>query len=91
MKNHDIAIGEMIDADDEARIGLLGRDPELQFVRLAADYAELKMKLQTARTAISEIAHGKQSMRDYANAILAATAIDTSNPTGLARPATGDK
>ena len=79
MKNHDITIGEMIDAEDEARIGLLGRDPELQFVRLAADYADLKMKLQTARTAISEIAHGRQSMRAYANSVLAATAVNTSN------------
>lgn len=39
--NHDISIGEMIDADDEARIGLLGRDPEIQFVRLAAEYRKL--------------------------------------------------
>ena len=83
MKNHDIAIGEMIDAEDEARIGLLGRDPEIQFVRLAAEYNDVRMKLQTARTAISEIAHGRQSMRDYANAVLVATSVDTSNPTGL--------
>ena len=40
--NHDISIGEMIDADDEARIGLLGRDPEIQFVRLAAEYRKLR-------------------------------------------------
>lgn len=80
MKNHDIAIGEMIDAEDEARIGLLGRDPEIQFVRLAAEYNDVRMKLQTARTAISEIAHGRQSMRDYANAVLVATSVDTSNP-----------
>lgn len=88
MKNHDIAIGEMIDAEDEARIGLLGRDPEIQFVRLAAEYADLKLKLQTARTAISEIVHGRQSMRDYANAVLAATSVDTSNPSRLGTTAT---
>ena len=79
MKNHDISIGEMINADDEVRIGLLGRDPEIQFVRLAAEYNDVRMKLQTARTAISEIVHGRQSMRDYANSVLAATSVDTSN------------
>lgn len=42
MKNHDIEIGEMLDKEDEKRIGLLGRDPELQFVRLCAAYRELK-------------------------------------------------
>lgn len=91
MKNHDISIGEMIDADVEARIGLLGRDPEIQFVRLAAEYNDVRMKLQTARTAISEMAHGRQPMRDYANAVLVATSVDTSNPTADRRATAQEK
>jgi hypothetical protein len=35
---------------------------------------DLQRKLAIARTAISIIAHGKQSMRDYANDMLARTA-----------------
>ena len=48
--NHDTSIGEMIDADDEARIGLLGRDPEIQFVRLAAEYNRLREREKACPT-----------------------------------------
>jgi hypothetical protein len=37
---------------------------------------DIQRKLDMAREAITEIAHGKQTMRDYANKMLAETAID---------------
>jgi len=46
MNNHDVSISEMIDPEDEAEIGLLGRDPNLQFVRLASAYNALKAELK---------------------------------------------
>lgn len=46
--NHDISVGEMLDESDEEAIGLLGRSPELQFVRLAEAYNELKERHQQA-------------------------------------------
>lgn len=46
MDNHDISVRQMLDMRDAERMGLIGRDPELQFVRLAAGYAELKSRLQ---------------------------------------------
>lgn len=52
--NHDISVGEMIDASDEAEIGLLGRDAELQFVRLAAAYNDQKAKIAMLREALVE-------------------------------------
>ncbi len=46
--NHNPSISEMIDHEDEVRIGLYGRPAELQFVRLAADYNRLKTALAAA-------------------------------------------
>ena len=46
--SHDVSIGEMIDAEDEQEMGLLGRPAVLQFVRLAAGYNELKEQLRAA-------------------------------------------
>jgi hypothetical protein len=50
--NHDTSISEMIDKEDEQRLGLLGKDPEIQFIRLAADYADMKLKLENRYTHI---------------------------------------
>ena len=55
--NHDISIGEMIDAKDEARIGLLGRDPEIQFVRMASAFNRQKKAIQEA---INTLCDGQQ-------------------------------
>lgn len=52
--NHDVSIGEMIDPEDEARIGLLGRDPEIQFVRLAADHRKQKDELARLRALLEQ-------------------------------------
>lgn len=49
MKNHDASISAMIDPEDEAAIGMLGRDPELQFVRLAAAFNDQKRRLAGIR------------------------------------------
>lgn len=53
--NHDISVGEMIDEKDEAEIGLLGRDAELQFVRLAAAFNERGEEIARLRGRISAI------------------------------------
>jgi len=42
MKNHDISVNAMIDAEDDISIGLSGRDAEHQFVRLCAAYNKIK-------------------------------------------------
>ena len=47
-------------------------------------------KLRMAREAITELAHGKQSMRDYANKILAETCPDSSNAHALAEERSDD-
>jgi alkylation response protein AidB-like acyl-CoA dehydrogenase len=64
--NHDIAITEMIDESDEARIGLLGRDAEIQFVRLAADYGDVKRELAamkaTAEKAEADLTRAIENM-----------------------------
>lgn len=46
--NHDVSVQEMIDAEDEAAIGLLGRPSELQFVRLASAYNDKKQAITDA-------------------------------------------
>ena len=45
MINHDIAVEEMLDMADEGAIGLLGRPPGLQFVRLASAFNAKKAEL----------------------------------------------
>lgn len=43
--NHDTSIQQLIDKEDDIEIGLTGREAELQFVRLASAYNEMKKKL----------------------------------------------
>ena len=51
--------------------------------RLERELNEATAKLRLARDGIVTIAHGKESMRDYANKILADTALyDSSNTRG---------
>lgn len=47
-RSHDISIGEMLDEEDERAIGLLGRDFNLQFVRLAAAFNDMKKERDAA-------------------------------------------
>lgn len=54
MNNHDVSIGEMLDADDEEAIGLFGREPELQFVRLAAAFNDKKEAITKAIDALCD-------------------------------------
>jgi hypothetical protein len=54
MNNHDLSVGEMLDPEDDAKIGLTGRAAELQFVRLAAAYNEQKAEIARLRKALSE-------------------------------------
>jgi hypothetical protein len=54
MYNHDISIGEMLDEEDEKAMGLLGRDPTLQFVRLCKGYNELKKQIKELKKKIKE-------------------------------------
>ena len=57
MTNHDASVGAMLDSDDEAAIGLLGRDPEVQFVRLASAFNAKKTAI---RDAINMLCDGQQ-------------------------------
>ena len=53
MKNsHDISVKQMIDADDDEEIGLLGRDAEIQFIRLAQAYNNKKETIAGLETEI---------------------------------------
>ena len=56
----------------------LNRDEGLQcrYEALRDCARDIQRKLDMAREAICTIAHGKQSMRDFANDMLARTAID---------------
>ena len=65
MKNHDISIGEMIDAADEARIGLLGRDPEIQFVRLASEFNQLRRDLKFIAQTLAEEVETRQRRESF--------------------------
>ena len=57
-QNHDISVGEMLDAEDEEAIGLLGRDAELQFVRLASAFNDKKTAINNA---INMLCDGRQA------------------------------
>ena len=68
----------MLDDEDEAAIGLLGREPELQFVRLAAAYNEQKIEIARLRTALGNIerfGHGHGHGRGYTCATMSADAL----------------
>lgn len=52
--NHDVSVGEMLDEEDEAAIGLLGRPAVLQFVRLCTAYNDKKKAIQDAINMMSD-------------------------------------
>ena len=74
--NHDISIGEMIDADDEARIVLLGRDPEIQFIRLAAEFNRQK---EAIRDAVNVLCDGQRGTERTLDAL---RILRSANPKG---------
>jgi hypothetical protein len=56
--NHDTTIGEMLDPEDEAEIGLLGRDASLQFVKLCAAFNQQKAEIAALTRSIAFQAAG---------------------------------
>ncbi len=53
--NHDTSVSETLLPEDEETLGLLGRDSELQFVRLAAAYNKQRDEIIRLRCALWSI------------------------------------